>query len=492
MSAATLRFDNSYARLPEHLYHRQQPEQVPAPGLIRINRPLAEQLGFDPDWLASEEGVALLAGNSTPPGADPIATVYAGHQFGSYNPQLGDGRALLLGELIDRHGQRFDLQLKGSGRTPYSRGGDGKSPLGPVLREYIISEAMYALGVPTTRALGAVYTGESVYRERPLPGAVLCRVAKSHIRVGTMQFFAAQRDTDALRTLAEHVIQRHYPEAANSDKPIVSLLVAVMQSQAELVAHWQSLGFIHGVMNTDNMLLSGETIDYGPCAFMDDYHPGTVFSSIDQQGRYAFGNQPAVAHWNLAQLAQALLPIIDDNEEAAVEEAQDALNSFPDRFFVAYRKRMADKLGLAHCSEDDQDLYEAFLDLLSDNNADFTLAFRRLTELADESYPANRSVAELFEFSDAYSDWLNRWQARLAQDKRPADQVQGQMRRANPLVIPRNHRVEEVITAAIQGADFTPFHRLVDEVTASDEQQDMHYARPPEPQQRVQQTFCGT
>lgn len=492
MSAATLRFDNSYARLPEHLYHRQQPEPAPKPGLIRINRPLAEQLGFDPDWLASEEGVAMLAGNALPEDADPIATVYAGHQFGSYNPQLGDGRALLLGELIDRDGQRFDLQLKGSGRTPYSRGGDGKSPLGPVLREYVISEAMYALGVPTTRALGAVYTGESVYRERPLPGAILCRVAKSHIRVGTMQYFAAQQDTDALRTLADHVIQRHYPEAADSDNPVLSLLTGVMQSQAELIAQWQSLGFIHGVMNTDNMLLSGETIDYGPCAFMDNYHPGTVFSSIDQQGRYAFGNQPAVAHWNLAQLAQALLPIIDDNEERAVEQAQEALNSFPDRFFVAYRKRMADKLGLADCSEEDENLYQAFLDLLSEHSADFSLAFRRLTELADAAYPANRSVAELFEFDDAYTDWLSRWRARVAQDKRPADQVQGQMRRANPLVIPRNHRVEEVITAAIRDADFAPFHRLVEAVTASDEQQDMDYALPPEPQQRVQQTFCGT
>lgn len=492
MSAAALHFDNSYTRLPAQAYHRQHPATVPAPGLIRVNRPLAEQLGIDADWLASEDGVAMLAGNAVPPGADPIATVYAGHQFGSYNPQLGDGRALLLGEVIDRQGERYDLQLKGSGRTPYSRGGDGKSPLGPVLREYLISEAMYALGVPTTRALGAVFTGETVYREQGLPGAILCRVAHSHIRVGTMQYFAAMQDIDTLRALAEHTIARHYPEAAESDTPMLSLLQGVMARQAELIAHWQSLGFIHGVMNTDNMLLSGETIDYGPCAFMDDYHPGTVFSSIDQQGRYAFGNQPAIAHWNLAQLAQALLPLIHDNEDMAVELAQSALNAFPDQFFAAYRHHMGHKLGLTQCSEADQTLYEEFLELLSEHNADFTLAFRRLTELADETFPANRSVAELFEFDDAYADWLARWRARVAQDPRPAEEVQAQMRRANPLIIPRNHRVEEAIAAATSEADFGPFHRLVETLTASDEGQDLEYAKPPLPQQRVQRTFCGT
>ncbi len=317
-------FDNSYARLPERFYARQVPEPVAAPGPIRVNRELAARLGIDLDWLASDEGMRVVAGNAIPPGAEPMATVYAGHQFGGYNPQLGDGRAILLGEVLSPDGKRFDLQLKGSGPTPYSRGGDGRSPLGPVLREYIVSEAMYRLGVPTTRALAAVSTGDTVARDRFLPGAVLARVASSHIRIGTFEYFAARRDTEALQLLARHVIERHYPAAQHSDNPVLALLEGVIARQAQLIAQWQLLGFIHGVMNTDNMLICGETIDYGPCAFMDQFNPDQVFSSIDHGGRYAYRKQPGIAHWNLSCLAQALLPVLHEDQERAVELAQHA------------------------------------------------------------------------------------------------------------------------------------------------------------------------
>ena len=323
MSAVPIAFDNSYLQLPLRFYHRQTASRTPDPALILLNTALAEELGIDPDWLRSPEGVAVLSGNAVADGSDPIACVYAGHQFGNYNPQLGDGRALLLGEVIDTQGRRRDLQLKGSGPTPYSRGGDGKSPLGPVIREYLLSEAMHRLGVPTTRALSAMSTGDKVYRERALPGGILCRVASSHIRVGTVQYFAASNDEGALRQLLDYVIARHYPAAAEADYPYEQLLDDISAAQAALIARWQSLGFIHGVMNTDNMLLCGETIDYGPCAFMEAYHPGTVFSSIDHQGRYAFGNQPAIAQWNLVQLAQAILPILRREGESDLKPAQE-------------------------------------------------------------------------------------------------------------------------------------------------------------------------
>ncbi|MEJ6539731.1 MAG: YdiU family protein, partial [Halioglobus sp.] len=317
-------FDNSYARLPEQFYARQAPVPVTAPGPIRVNRQLAEQLGIDANWLSSEAGTQVVAGNAVPPGSEPLASVYAGHQFGGYNPQLGDGRAILLGEVLSHEGRRFDLQLKGSGPTPYSRGGDGRSPIGPVLREYIVSEAMHQLGVPTTRALAAVTTGEWVQRDGSLPGAILARVASSHIRIGTFQYFAARRDIESLQLLSHHVIDRHYPDAKSSDNPVLAMLEAIISRQAQLMAHWQLLGFIHGVMNTDNMLVCGETIDYGPCAFMDQFNPDQVFSSIDHAGRYAYRQQPAIAHWNLSVLAQALLPILDNEQERAVALAQKA------------------------------------------------------------------------------------------------------------------------------------------------------------------------
>ena len=376
-------FDNSYRQLPERFFSALSPTAVSQPELIRANPALAAILGIDMEWLVSREGVEALAGNRVPEGAEPIATVYAGQQFGNWVPQLGDGRAILLGEVIGRDGVRYDVQLKGSGRTPYSRGGDGRAPLGPVLREYLVSEAMAALGVATTRSLAAVTTGERVYREGALPGAVLTRVAQSHIRIGTFQYFYSKKDTEALRLLARHVIERHYPEAADADNPVRALLDEVVSAQARLVAKWQLLGFIHGVMNTDNMLLSGETIDYGPCAFMDAFNPGQVFSSIDRQGRYAYANQPGIAHWNLANLAQALLPVLDVDGEKALLMAQESVDAFPDHYQAAYRNGMARKLGLAKWREDDAALASDLLATMAAEQADFTLSFRRLADLAD-------------------------------------------------------------------------------------------------------------
>lgn len=487
-------FDNSYARLPERLYTRLAPVPVAEPGAIRVNQQLALELGLDPQWLASPEGVGVIAGNTLPPGADPIATVYAGHQFGGYNPQLGDGRAVLLGELLAPDGKRFDWQLKGSGPTPYSRGGDGRSPLGPVLREYIVSEAMHYLGVPTTRALAAVTSGELVQREQFLPGAVLARVASSHIRIGTVQFFAAKQDIDALQALADHLIERHYPEARDSDNPTLALLEGIITKQAKLVAQWQLLGFIHGVMNTDNMLLCGETIDYGPCAFMDYFKANQVYSSIDQQGRYAYRNQPAIAHWNLSCLAQALLPILDEDKDEGLALAQQAIDAFPHQFQDAHTSGMARKLGMAEIGPDDTDLVEDLMELMEEHNLDFTLTFRRLADLAHESTADGGGVGGLFEVPEAMQSWLERWNRRLAQEPTSPAARQASMYRANPVIIPRNHRVEAALEAATNRGDFTPFHELVDAITQpySYRPELAAYATPPEPQQVVQQTFCGT
>ena len=487
-------FDNSYARLPDRFYSRQPPDPVPAPGPIRVNHRLAAELGIDPDWLASDAGTAVIAGNAVPAGAEPIATVYAGHQFGGYNPQLGDGRALLLGEVLAANGKRFDLQLKGSGPTPYSRGGDGRSPLGPVLREYILSEAMHRLGVPTTRALAAVTTGAPVIRDRVLPGAVLARVAQSHIRIGTFQFFAARRDTEALRLLADHVIERHYPGLRDSDNPVLALLETVIARQAQLVARWQLLGFIHGVMNTDNMLVSGETIDYGPCAFMDAFDPAQVYSSIDHGGRYAYRNQPGIAHWNLACLANALVPLLHDEQEQAIALAQGAIDTFPDTFLEANTAGTARKLGLADAGEDDVALVEDLWRLMAEHRLDFTLAFRRLSDLADENAAGAGSVAELFEFPDAFKPWLERWLARAAGEPTSPGERQAAMYRANPVFIPRNHLVEAAIAAATERGDFGLFHQLVEVLDNPHEYnpERRRFATPPRPEEIVRQTFCGT
>lgn len=494
-NSPAINFNNSYVHLPERFYSRQAPVPVAAPAPIQVNAELAVELGIDPQWLASAQGTAVIAGNTVPDGAEPLAAVYAGHQFGSYNPQLGDGRALLLGEVISRSGQRFDIQLKGSGRTRYSRGGDGRAPLGPVLREYLVSEAMHTLGVPTSRALAAVTTGETVYRDRALPGAVLARVARSHIRIGSFQFFAAAKDTEALQLLATHVLERHYPDCAGADNPLLSMLETIIDRQAALVSRWQLLGFIHGVMNTDNMLVSGETIDYGPCAFMDQFNPDTVFSSIDHGGRYAYRNQPAIAHWNLAVLAQALVPLLHEDSDAAVALAQAAVDQFPERFLAHHSQGLNRKLGLATSESADSALVEELFTMMSEHRLDFTLTFRWLTELATADLDSGDSVAELYALPAVLQPWLERWQQRLARE--PADDRtarQQAMLQANPAFIPRNHLVEQALAAAIDCSDYEPFYRLQQRLQQPFrfELADSRLALPPEPAEVVAATFCGT
>jgi uncharacterized protein YdiU (UPF0061 family) len=486
-------FQNTYAALPDGFFARVAPTPVAAPRLIKLNRPLAVHLGLDPDRLASPEGVEIFAGKRVPDGADPIAMAYAGHQFGHFVPQLGDGRAILLGEVIDADGIRRDIQLKGSGPTPFSRRGDGRAALGPVLREYIVSEAMAALGIPTTRSLAAVITGESVRRETLLPGAVLTRIAASHIRVGTFQYFAARSDTEGVRRLADHAIARHYPEAANTPRPYHALLEGVIARQAELVARWLLVGFIHGVMNTDNSSISGETIDYGPCAFMDSYDPATVFSSIDEQGRYAYANQPRIALWNLTRLAECLLPLLSDDQDKAIAEAQAALGGFADIFDTAYQAGLRRKLGLFTARDDDRALAQDLLDAMAKNQADFTLTFRRLSDAALE--PVDDSeVRQLFAEPTAYDEWAERWRQRIGDEEIAPAARQAAMRAVNPAFIPRNHRVEAVIEAATNRDDYAPFEELLAVLSKPYEDQLAlsAYAEPPEPHQRVLQTFCGT
>ena len=473
-------FDNSYGTLPARFYTRLPPTPVARPALIAVNEDLARELGIDPAMLSSDEGIAALAGNAVPDGADPLAQVYAGHQFGGWSPQLGDGRALLLGEVIDNNGIRRDLQLKGSGPTPYSRMGDGRAWLGPVLREYLVSEAMHALGIPTTRALAAVTTGENVRRETALPGAVLTRVAASHIRVGTFQYFAARRDTEALQALTDYVIARHYPDARNA----LDLLNAVVDRQARLIALWMSVGFIHGVMNTDNAQVAGETIDYGPCAFMDQFHPGRVYSSIDQHGRYAYGRQPEIAVWNMAQLATSLLSLIDDDADKSVELATEAVHRFPDVYQDAWLSLFRAKIGLATPEEDDGDLVHALLKTMAEQGADFTNTFRAL---------GDGTARDQFTDPDAFDIWAKGWQERRLRDGTDADAQVALMKRSNPAVIPRNHQIETTINAAITD-DYTPFFTL-NKMLATPFQlspENAGFARPPEPDEVVQATFCGT
>jgi uncharacterized protein YdiU (UPF0061 family) len=485
-------FDNSYAALPANFFARVSPTPVAAPRLIKLNRPLAEQLGLDPDWLASPEGIDVLAGKHVPDGADPLAMAYAGHQFGHFVAQLGDGRAILLGEVIDRDGVRRDIQLKGSGPTPFSRRGDGRAALGPVIREYIVSEAMAALGIPTTRSLAAVITGEHVQRETMLPGAVLTRVASSHIRVGTFQFFAARGDVAGVKRLADHVISRHYPEAAQAEHPVRALLDAVIRRQAELIARWLHVGFIHGVMNTDNCSVSGETIDYGPCAFMDNYDPATVYSSIDEQGRYAYANQPRIALWNLTRFAETLLPLIDADEKTAIEIAQAALGEFSEIFDTAYQNGLRRKLGLFTAQPEDAALAQDLLSAMTPNQADFTLTFRLLGDAARNSVN-DEAVRGLFIDPTAFDACAVAWRHRLAQEPQDAETRYRAMQAVNPAFIPRNHRVEAVIQAALAD-DYAPFEAL-QRVLAKpfeDQPEMADYADPPEPNQRILRTFCGT
>ena len=535
--SALFPFQNTYARLPELFYARVRPTPVEAPRLIQLNEPLARELGLDPERLDGAEGVAVLAGNAVAEGSEPLAQAYAGHQFGHFVPQLGDGRANLLGEVVGRDGVPFDIQLKGAGPTPFSRRGDGRAALGPVLREYLLSEAMAVLGVPTTRALAAVATGEPVFRETVLPGAVLCRVAGSHLRVGTFQFFAARGDMEALSTLADYAIARHYPEAARTGQPYRTLLDGVVSRHAALVAQWLLLGFVHGVMNTDNTSISGETLDYGPCAFLEAYDPATVFSSIDHAGRYAYSNQPLAALWNLTRLAEALLPLLEreaGSEEAGLRSAREALAAFQPQFEAARATGLGRKLGLLTQQDGDAALGQDLLERMAANRVDFTLFFRRLCDVAAArepdalglSVPSSADVRARALFADprAYDEWVTGWRARLLQEEalvsgRPAAQSAvksaarspvrsgtlpsapsailsraQRMRTVNPAYIPRNHRVQAAIHAAAEQEDLRPFKELLDVVTHPYEDRPgfERYTEPARPEECVTATFCGT
>ena len=466
---------------------------MPAPQVIRLNAPLAAFLGLREEAVAPGLVDQLFSGSALPNDAEPLAMAYAGHQFGGFAPQLGDGRAVLLGELVGSDGIRRDVQLKGAGRTPFSRGGDGRAALGPILREYIVSEAMHAFGIPTTRALAAAVTGETVLREQPLPGAIITRVAESFVRVGTFQFFAARQDYDSVRTLADYVIARHYPSAAQAEHPYRELIAQVSAKQAALIAQWMHVGFIHGVMNTDNMQIAGETIDYGPCAFMDTFHPSTVYSSIDRMGRYAYANQPTIGHWNLACFASSLLPLLNDDEDAAVTEARAAIEDFPDKFQTAWRAGMAEKFGFTNPDDTDVKLGQEFLHLLDTQNADYTLAFRRLAELSDDDPSTSETLGALFDDASELHLWLRRWRDRADREPTTGSERQSKMQQVNPVYIPRNHLVEATIQSALQG-DLKPFHALTTTLETPYVRQEGREAfeLPPEPDEVVHQTFCGT
>ena len=487
-------FDNSYARLPARFYSRLQPTPVAAPKLVRVNRRLAEHLGLDAEALGGPDGAAMLAGNRVPGTAEPLAMVYAGHQFGNWVPRLGDGRAILLGEVIDRDGIRRDVQLKGSGPTPYSRMGDGRAVLGPVMREYLVSEAMAALGIRTTRALAITLTGEMVRREGPEPGAILTRVAASHVRVGTFQYFHGQGDGDAIRTLADYVIDRHYPEARAADQPYLALLEAVVGNTADLIASWMLVGFIHGVMNTDNTSIAGETIDYGPCAFIDEFQPNKVFSSIDHAGRYAFNHQPAIGQWNLTRFAETLLPLLGETQEAALVAARAVLEAYWTRFEATYHAGMRAKIGLTGAGEDDARLAFDLLARIADQGADFTLTFRRLCDLAGDDSGDDAPVRDLFDDPGIFDAWAAQWRQRLAAGCPDQAARQVAMRAVNPAFIPRNHQVQRAIDFATDAEDFGPMEDLLTvlETPFEDHPDFAELALPPSADQAVTQTFCGT
>ncbi|MEX1057894.1 MAG: YdiU family protein [Natronospirillum sp.] len=484
-------FDNTYARLSNSFYAAAQPSRVPAPQLVHLNQPLLDALGIIVDPWNEGDIAQAFSGNVPLAGSEPVALAYAGHQFGQFVPQLGDGRAVLLGEVVDQANVRRDLQLKGSGRTAFSRGGDGKAPIGPVLREYLVSEAMHALGVRTTRALAAVTTGENVFRDASVPGAVLTRVASSHVRIGTVQYFAAREDKSALRTLINYVMQRHYPHLADAERPGMALLGAVVEAQAKLVSQWMCLGFIHGVMNTDNMSLCGETIDYGPCAFMENYHPTTKFSSIDTAGRYAYGNQPIVAQWNLARLAEALLSAEDD-ADSRLEEAKALIGQFFEHYERYWLEGMSAKLGLLRPQHGDAELIQDWLDLLAANEVDFTLAFRALAAAQDPTADAAPLQAQ-FTDQPALAQWLSQWRRRLQDDEQAPSARGARMQRTNPALIPRNHRVEAALSAAEKG-DYQPFKTLLALLQNPfvETAENASYGLPAQPTERVFRTFCGT
>ena len=484
MNSSGFNFDNTFIHLPKAFYTRLSPVPVPKPKMVIFNAPLATDIGLDVSGRSSDAQAALFGGNDMPKGSEPLAQAYAGHQYGHFT-MLGDGRAIVWGEQITPSGRRLDIQFKGSGPTPYSRGGDGRAALGPMLREYIISEAMHALNIPTTRSLAVVTNGEQVYRETGLPGATLTRIASSHIRVGTFQYAALQQDIEIIQTLVDYTIERHYPEIKEDHNKPLSLLKAVIDKQAELITHWMRVGFIHGIMNTDNMTISGETIDYGPCAFMDVYDPGTVFSSIDHSGRYAYANQPAIAQWNLARLAETMLPLFDDEAEKATDMAEEAVNSFSAVYKERSLSMLRAKLGLFGERVDDENLFTDLLGWMHRQDVDYTNTFRDLTK---ESLPKGEPYDD-----ETFKEWYARWQARLAKNVEPLESSLSLMRANNPAVIPRNHKVEQVLEAATNG-DLQPLKDLLAALkepykTRSDLNP---YQSPPEPEERVHQTFCGT
>jgi uncharacterized protein YdiU (UPF0061 family) len=483
MTSPGFNFDNTYGDLPKEFHAKLSPVQVTKPEMVLLNLPLANEMGLDFSRSSVDSQAILFAGNTIPDGAEPLAQAYAGHQFGHFT-MLGDGRAILLGEHITPSGQRLDVQFKGSGRTPYSRGGDGRAALGPMLREYVISEAMHALGISTTRSLAVVTTGEKVLRETELPGAILTRLAASHIRVGTFQYAALQQDNDLMETLVDYVIARHFPSIEKGPKKTLALLEAVIGRQAELITDWMRVGFIHGVMNTDNMALSGETIDYGPCAFMDDFDPRTVFSSIDHKGRYAYANQPNIAQWNLARLAECLLPLLDEDAEKAMAMAEEALRGFDSLFQQKWLSMMGSKLGLNETTKEDENLITDLLDLMHENGSDFTNTFRDLSkeELSDGKLYGTEN----------FQAWHTRWQERLGEEE-DLESSLALRKSVNPAVIPRNHKVEEALQAGEEG-DFEPFHDLLSalENPYVDGDHLTPYQSPPKPEEKVLETFCGT
>lgn len=477
--------DNSYVRLPESLFSRLSPSPVSLPKLIIFNHSLATSLGLNPQQLQREEGVAVLAGNQIPKGSLPIAQAYAGHQFGNFT-MLGDGRALLFGEQLTPQGKRVDIQLKGSGKTPYSRGGDGRAALGPMLREYIISEAMHSLGIPTTRSLAVVKTGESIIRETELPGAILTRVASSHLRVGTFQYAANRGSNDNLQELADYALKRHFPDMKPDENRYLSLLQEVIKRQAALVAQWQLVGFIHGVMNTDNVTISGETIDYGPCAFMDTYDPETVFSSIDIQGRYAYENQPQITGWNLVRFAETLLPLLHEDQDEAVKLAQDAISDFTELYHSNWLTGMRAKLGIFNEEKEDESLIEDLLSMMQKYRADYTNTFRALTFDMTED-------CVLFGTSE-FTEWRERWQAKLSRQQKSTVSSHWLMRDSNPALIPRNHRVEEALEAALKQGDYSVMEQLLEVLSSpyAHTTEQAEYAEPPAPSTHPYKTYCGT
>jgi uncharacterized protein YdiU (UPF0061 family) len=482
---AGLNFDNSYARLPNNFYEEIAPTPVTHPTLIQLNESLAKELGLNIKQLRSQKGTKFLSGNFIAPKSNPIALAYAGHQFGHFVPQLGDGRAVLLGEIIDKQGRRFDVQLKGSGKTSFSRRGDGRAALGPVIREYIVSEAMYALGIRTTRSLAFVTTGEPVFRDTALPGAIITRIASSHIRVGTFEYFAAKGDLQAVKTLSNYTIERHYRQCLDTENPYIAFLKEAIEAQAKLIAQWMNVGFIHGVMNTDNTSIAGETIDYGPCAFMDEYNPAQVFSSIDNHGRYAYINQPYIAQWNLARFAQTILPLLDKNIENAIEIAEGLIADFYSQYESYWLDGMRKKIGLFTISTNDGDLVTELLNIMHETKADFTKSFRKLSN----PQKCNKAL----ESSD-FEEWLKKWTARIRSENKNLEDHSALMKSVNPAFIPRNHRLEQAIKSAVEKNDYSIMEELIAVLSKpyEDQAKFSHYATPPKPDERVKETFCGT